>query len=117
MDFQEICASVKYLTHSFVITDVAPSSKDIAELKRLKDAVGSNVREEAFKKAQEIQTKIDSLEEKMASSTKVFQGKKFSTEQLCICFHFLKVCSCYYTLLHHKGIFPSSVRTIKDLMK
>ena len=78
------------IEHSFLITEIAPSAKDVAELKRLRDALSSNVREEEFKKAQEIQTKIDKVEEKISSSTKIFQGKrfavnilKFSTTKLC----------------------------------
>ena len=74
--------SVKYLTYSFLITEIAPNAKDVKELKRLRDALSSNVREEAFKKAQEVQTKIDKVEEKISSSTKIFQGKRFAVNIL-----------------------------------
>ena len=66
------------IENSFLITEIAPSAKDVAELKRLRDALSSNVREESFKKAQEVQTKIDKVEEKISSSTKIFQGNRFA---------------------------------------
>ena len=65
----------------YLISDIAPSSKDIAEMKKLKDSLLSVVRDGDFKKAQDVQTKIDRLEEKMKSSSKIFQGKSvLSTE-------------------------------------